>query len=233
MCTISNSSLLCSFVSILQVPLCGYGGVSRLEVGGVGPSPSTGAPEGPKEEGGSGQSSCLDIGEVKAGRGIKFNVLLYNSGPRAAFVRATCCGLDSHAPLPDTHAHLVPSRVVILPHSTQELPLFYRPGRAEEEKCRVGKSPVARLVLQSGDELMRQRLVWAIRKGVEEGAGDGAESRTLLTPTSREFVKEFTQRSKTASGTSVPLCSSGSDPLRKGQPPNKGHTSPIAVQWNP
>ncbi len=187
-----------------KVPLCGYGGVSRLEVGGVIPSPSS-VPPPPGSGEGSGGQSCLDLGEVRAGQGIKLNVLLYNSGPRAAFVHAACCGLEGgHAPFPDSHAHLVPSRVVIAPHSTEELPLFYRPTKAEEEKCRVSKSPLARLVLEFGDEVVRQRLVWAVRKEVEEGGGEGEGEgrapRTILTPTCREFVKEFTQHAKIASG---------------------------------
>lgn len=167
----------------MQLPLCGYGGVSRLEVGGASSSSTNG-------------QSCLDIGEVKAQRGIKLKVLLYNSGPRAAFVWATCCKLDSSTPLPDSHAHLMPSHMVIPPHSTEQLLLFYRPDQAEETKCRVNKSPLARLLIATGDELVRQRLVWAMggKGGPGEGQLEGVSSAC------KEFVKEFSHQEKVISG---------------------------------
>lgn len=149
----------------------------------------------------SGAGLSLEVGEVKAGRGIKFKVLLYNSGPRATFVRVTCCKLETQQQqqlqqLPDNHAHLAPSRAVIGPHSTQEVQLFYRPTPADEEKCRVssdgggGKTPLALLRLESGDELMRQRLVWADAEG-------GAR---ITDPTCSNFLADFafSQPRKTA-----------------------------------
>lgn len=166
----------------LQVPLCGYGGVSRLEVVGAGPTPNSAL-----------DAACaLDLGEVTAKRGIKFKVQLYNSGPRAAFVQATCCSLDDHTPLPENRAHLIPSRAVLAPHSTQELQLFYRPDQSEEEKCRVRRNPLALLKIQSGDELVRQHLSWSLREG-----------RGSRISTYNEFVRDFPQQKKSLSGKGV------------------------------
>lgn len=162
----------------VQLPLCGYGGASSLEVVGVSSS--------------NDGRSCLELGAVKVACGIKLKVLLYNSGPRAAFVRATCCKLESSTPLPESHAHLVPSWSVIAANSTQEVVLYYRPDPGEEEKCQVGKTPLALLRVQSGDELMRQRLVWA------DGEGRGK----VLDPTCKQFVSDFPQQKKSSPASS-------------------------------
>lgn len=161
-----------------QIPLCGYGGVSNLEVGGVSSTPH-------------GQS-CLDVGELVAQQGIKMKLLLYNSGPRAAFVRARCCKLESSSPMLDNHAHLKPSHLVIAPHSTEELLLFYRPDLTEETKCKVSKSPLAHVLLESGDELVRQRLVWGV-KGEGKPVNPSSSSH-------KDFTKDFTHQEKATSG---------------------------------
>lgn len=135
--------------------------------------------------------SCLDIGEVVAQQGIKMKVLLYNSGPRAAFVRATCCKLESSTPMPDSHAHLKPSHLVIAPHSTEQLLLFYRPDQTEEAKCKVSKSPLAHMLLETGDELVRQRLIWG-----QKGEG----KQTNRSSTHDDFTKDFTHQEKATSG---------------------------------
>ena len=163
----------------LQVPMCGYGGASKLEVGGVSSSPS-------------GQP-CLDLGTVEADRGIKLKVLLYNSGPRAAFVHATCCHLESSTPLPDSYAHLVPSQVIIPSHSTQEVLLYFKPDEEDVKKCRVGKNPLALLKIQSGDELVRQRLVWANEEG---GGKEGGRECKVLDPACKQFLMGFSQQKK-------------------------------------
>lgn len=158
--------------------MCGYGGASKLEVGGVSSSPE-GRP-------------CLDLGAVETDRGIKLKVLLYNSGPRAAFVHATCCHLESATPFPDSHAHLIPSRVVVAAHSSQELLLYFKPDKDDAEKCRVSKSPLALLKIQSGDELVRQRLVWANEEGEE---GEGGKGK-IVDPTYKQFLTGFSQQKK-------------------------------------
>ena len=162
--------------------------MSRLEVVGAGPSPNSAL-----------DTACaLDLGEVKAKRGIKFKVQLYNSGPRAAFVQATCCSLDDHAPLPENHAHLIPSRAVVAPHSTQELQLFYRPTQSDEDMCQVSKNPLALLKIQSGDELVRQQLSWSLREGRGSRVSTGYN----------EFVTNFPQQKKSLSGKTITMCCS-------------------------
>lgn len=142
----------------------------------------------------NGQSS-LDLGTVKAGCGIKLKVLLNNSGPRAAFVHATCCKPESSTPLLDSHAHLIPSRVVVAAHSTQELLLYYRPDQHEEQKCRVSNNPLALLRIQSGDELMRQHLV----RANEEEEGEGGRKGKVL---DKLFLTGFSQQKKAPSASS-------------------------------
>lgn len=136
--------------------------------------------------------ACLEMGRVSAEHGIKLKVMLYNSGPRAAFVRTTCRQLDGSTLLPDGHAHLAPSCLVLAPHGTEQVVLYYRPERAEEEKCRLGKSPLACLVLETGDELVRQRLVWGMKKK--------AVSHSDTSPTHEEFTSDFTHQEKATSG---------------------------------
>lgn len=142
-----------------------------------------------------GGQSSLDLGAVKAGCGIKLKVLLYNSGPRAAFVKAACCKLESSTPVPESHAHLVPSRSVIAANSTQEVLLYYRPDQEEGRKCRVGKNALALLRVDSVDELMRQRLVWADG----EGRGKGGQ---VMDPTCRQFLSDFPQHQKSSPASS-------------------------------
>lgn len=136
------------------------------------------------------------MGQVTCGRGIKLKISLHNSGPRPAFVRATCRQLDDDAPLSDSHAHLKPSHLVVGAHGSEELVLFYQPDSAEEDRCRKGACPLARLVLESGDEVVRQRLVW-------EGKGAGLAAR--VSAPHREFVGEFAHQEKSASGEEAAL----------------------------
>ena len=131
------------------------------------------------------------MGQVAADQGIKLKVSLYNSGPRAAFVRASCCKLESHTPLPDSHAHLKPSHLVIAPHSTEQLLLFYRPDEAEETKCKLSKSPLAHILLETGDELVRQRLVWGLK-------GEGTLAR--VSSDHQDFTRDFTHQEKATAG---------------------------------
>ncbi len=141
----------------------------------------------------------LDIGEVKCGRGIKFKVLLYNSGSRASFVQVQCHSLDNSAPLLDSHARLVPPHLVIRPHSTGQIQLFYRPDQGEEDNCSVSKSPLSYLVVRTGDEVMRQLLVksTAQNRGVST---DQRRGRKSVSTRNKEFVKEFSDQDLVPTG---------------------------------
>ena len=174
--------LLLKYTIFLKVPLCGYGGISRIEVGGIKFSPESG--------------HQLDIGDIRHSVNKKVKVLMYNSGPRACFVHATCQELNGHTPLPDTHAHISPSILVIPAHSTGEVCLFYRPSKAEEEKCVRPGTPLARLVLQSGDECVRHKLM----RAVMGGAGDARQLK--VSNAISNFVKDIPSQDKADTGLS-------------------------------
>ena len=141
----------------------------------------------------------LDIGEVRGNCGIKLKVLLYNSGPRAAFVRAVCQQLEASATLPEHRARIVPSNLVILPHSTGELLLFYHPSPAEEERCEVSKNPLAQLLIHTGDEIVRQCLTRVVKEGREGRKKEGEVFSLFI----QEFVEEFFHQDKVTAGKSV------------------------------
>lgn len=164
--------------------MCGYGGISRLEVGGVKFTPSGG--------------HQLDIGELRLSHGKKVKVLLYNSGPRTTFIHAMWQELESHTPLPDSRAHIIPPNLVIPAHSTGEIQLFYHPNKMEEEKCRVGKYSLARLVIYSGDECVRQKLVQAVKE--KETRKERSSSPTTIVDT---FAKDFPGQEKVVAGMCV------------------------------
>jgi len=106
---------------------------------------------------------------------------MYNSGSRASVVHVSCLELDSHTPIPDTRVHISPSAVVVPAHSTGEIHLYYRPSKEEEEKCESRAAvPVAQLLVQSGDECVRQKLIHALREKRPTG-GRGNKSSPFIT----------------------------------------------------
>ena len=120
----------------------------------------------------------LDIGNIRNSINKKVKVLMYNSGSRASVVHVSCRELDSHTPIPETRVRISPSAVVIPAHSTGEVHLYYRPTKEEEEKCVGAAVPVAQLVVHSGDECVRQKMVHSMREerpGKERG-GSGKPS---------------------------------------------------------
>lgn len=139
----------------------------------------------------------LDLGEVKKGRGIKLKLLLFNSGPRAAFLRAVCHKLDDSVPISDNHIHLAPSNLIILPHSTEEVTLYYRPNQAEEDKCRVSTSALSRLVIYTGDEVVRQQLLKTAKEREEK---TDKEYPPISSGTNAAFIKDFANQEKISTG---------------------------------
>lgn len=164
--------------NVLQIPLCGYGGVSNLTILGT-----TNSPDG---------RQGLDMGEVKGQQGIKLKISIHNSGPRAGFMQVAAYKLDGSAPLSTERAQLVPSCLVVPQHSSAELQLYYRPDKSEEEKCKGQKSPLSLLVIQCGDEVMRQRLVMT--------TVSGDKSAAPVSSVNAKFVKEFSHQETVPSG---------------------------------
>lgn len=61
----------------------------------------------------------------------------------------------------------------------------------EEDECSVEPSSLARLVIQSGDECLRQKLVQAVK---------GKERSSTLSSANSMFVKDFPNQEKVVTG---------------------------------
>ena len=108
-------------------------------------------------------------------------------------MHAECQGLESHTPLPDNRAHVTPPNLVIPENSTGELQLFYCLNKLEEDECSVVQSSLARLVIQSGDECIRKKLVHAVREEKES---------SVLATVNGMFMKDFANQEKEITGVS-------------------------------
>ena len=130
-----------------RIPLCGYGGCSAVEVINARRSSTMGL--------------WLDLGPLSTQQQSTVKVSLYNSGVRAAFLKALCVSLgDEHelSPLSPDRVTVTPSQCILQPQQIQELNIEYRPDSSEEvTKCSKADTPLARLVLLHGDEIIRQR----------------------------------------------------------------------------
>ncbi len=132
----------------------------------------------------------MDIGDIHQSNNKKVKVLMYNSGPRASFVHVTCQELDGHASLPESRAHVSPSTLVIAAHSTGEVSLYYRPMKAEVGGCVKSGVPLARLVIQNGDECIRQKLMASMEEDAgRKGSGSGAIEKFLKDLPSQDEVE--------------------------------------------
>ena len=166
-----------------RIPLCGYGGASVVEVVNARRSTSKGL--------------WVDLGAVAVQQCSTVKVSLYNSGIRAAFVKALCFPLDEGeniSPLPFSRAGVSPAEFVLHPQQMQDLSVVYQPSSSEEvARCSETATPLARLVLLNGDEIIRQRLQRAMAAGAagsEQAEGeDGRECRLNNT-----FNETFLQR---------------------------------------
>ncbi|CAI8051329.1 Centrosomal protein of 192 kDa [Geodia barretti] len=122
-----------------RIPLCGYGGTSRIEIINVRRSTSGGV--------------WVDIGPVAVQTESTVKISLYNSGSRAGFVKALVLPVDEEeeaATDKGTECHVQT--------------LLRRRGG----KCLEGTAPLARLVFVHGDEIIRQRFQRALRQGVKK-----------------------------------------------------------------
>ena len=165
-----------------RIPLCGYGGSSRVEV--ISARHST-----------TGAGLWVDMGPVTTKKKSSVKISIYNSGSRAGFVKAVCTSLDGGvdiSPLSSTHASIVPSECVLQPQQMQELTLTYQPlSREEVVKCAESVSPLARLVLVHGDEIMRQRFRQFIAgNGPREEEGEEGE-RKLDNKFNENFLRDY------------------------------------------
>ena len=121
----------------------------------------------------------VDLGPVVAKQQCSAKVTLYNSGLRAAFVKILCYPLkesEATSPLPVSRASVSPAECVLHPQQMQEVAVTYRPSQSEETKCSELSSPLARLVVLSGDEIVRQRFQRAAaeRRAGEDDSEEGA-----------------------------------------------------------
>ena len=175
-----------------RIPLCGYGGVSVVEVVNARRSTT--------------QGLWVDLGPVSTRRHSTTKISLYNSGLRAAFVTALCYPLDEEegvSPLPASQASVNPAQFVLHPQQMQDLEVAYQPGSSEEEaKCLEVTAPLARLVLLNGDEIVRQRFQRAVtvgsassKTGEETGQGEdrGATLEGRKTRLANTFYETFLQ----------------------------------------
>ena len=176
-----------------RIPLCGYGGVSVVEVVNARWSTT--------------QGLWVDLGPVSTRRHSTTKISLYNSGLRAAFVTALCYPLDEEegvSPLPASRASVNPAQFVLHPQQMQDLEVAYQPGSSEEEaKCLEVTAPLAQLVLLNGDEIVRQRFQRAVtvgsassKAGEEAGQGEdrGATLEGRKTRLANTFNEVFLQR---------------------------------------
>ena len=167
-----------------RIPLCGYGGSSRVEV--ISARHST-----------TGAGLWVDMGPVTTKKKSSVKISIYNSGSRAGFVKAVCTSLDRGvdiSPLSSTHASIVPSECVLQPQQMQELTLTYQPlSREEVVKCAESVSPLARLVLVHGDEIMRQRFrQFLAGNGPGEEEGEEREGKRKLDNKFNEnFLRDY------------------------------------------
>ena len=173
-----------------RIPLCGYGGTSRIEIINVRRSTSGGV--------------WVDVGPVAVQTESTVKISLYNSGSRAGFVKALVLPVDeeeegeSLSPLPLTQASITPSECVLQPQQIKELSVTYRPSSGEEvEKCLEATAPLARLVFVHGDEIIRQRFQRAFTARGEEGEeeeeeeeGKGGLGYTLSNQFNQNFLFE-------------------------------------------
>ena len=166
-----------------RIPLCGYGGTSGIEVISARRSTSGGL--------------WVDLGPVTVQHKSSVKISLYNSGSRAGFVKALVLPVnesgEDFSPLPPSKASVSPSECVLQPQQIKELMITYTPTSSDEvEKCLEATTPLARLVVIHGDEILRQRFQTACMAGGEEGEGEeGTVEYTLNNQFNQNFLPEF------------------------------------------
>ena len=148
-----------------RIPLCGYGGTSAVEIVNARRSTSEGL--------------WVDLGPVVTHKDSTVKISLYNSGTRAAFVKALCFHLDNGenvSPHPLPPADVIPAECVLLPQQMQELSVVYHPTSGEDvAKCSEKTAPLAQLVLLHGDEIVRQRFQRAMAASGDKETGEGED----------------------------------------------------------
>ena len=166
-----------------RIPLCGYGGTSRIEIINVRRSTSGGV--------------WVDVGPVAVETESTVKISLYNSGSRAGFVKALVLPVyeeegESLSPLPLSQASITPSECVLQPQQIKELSVSYRPSSGEKvEKCLEATAPLARLVFIHGDEITRQRFQRAFAARGEEGEEEEEGRGRLGYALSNQFNQNF------------------------------------------
>ena len=161
-----------------RIPLCGYGGASSVEIVNARRSISKGL--------------WVELGPVALQQQSSVKVSLYNSGVRAAFVKALCLPLENRedtSPLPLSLANVTPSECVLQPQQMQDLTVVYQPSSTEEvTQCAETVSPLSRFIVMHGDEISRQRFQRAMASSSDEVV---PQRCPLSKDFNREFLKHF------------------------------------------
>lgn len=141
-----NSSLVLRTVNgttKFVIPLSGYGGASNLDINGAKKL---------------NDQFWIDIGEVYLGKRNVVNVMLRNSGSRAAFVSLKCFSdITARLEYPDTHVTITPNNFVLTEKASEQVNIFYQPLKNHALKSQEGTFTCAHLVIYSGDEVMRSQ----------------------------------------------------------------------------
>eukprot|EP00731_Ephydatia_muelleri_P026161 Em0018g261a len=122
-----------------KIPLCGYGGTSDVELVNI-----------PKSSGGY----LLDLGQDRE---------LHCEG--AMLPRYVQFG-ESSSPLPPSQVAVSPAEFILPPQASKELVVIFT---GEPKPSAPPGSPLAQLVFFTGDEIVRERFVRAMSKGLQLG----------------------------------------------------------------
>lgn len=171
----ANSSLVLRTLDGMNkfvIPLSGYGGKSQLDISGANNLRN---------------QYWIDMDEVYLGKKNVMNLMLRNSGSRAAFISIKCYSdITARLEYPDTHVCITPNNFVLKEKVSTQITLSYQPLQDHAKKLQEGSYTSAHLVIYSGDEVLRK----TYRKHIK-GIHGNQILKNLDTPfTNEENVKE-------------------------------------------
>ncbi|XP_070188282.1 centrosomal protein of 192 kDa-like isoform X2 [Littorina saxatilis] len=167
-----------------SIPLVGYGGCSVLALSGACLTNSG--------------HRWLELGSLTAGHNIMREIVLTNSGVRAAFVRASAFfDLMCKQPVPPGRVAVEPNNFVLAAGCSTKVMVAMSPTERETTLVKDRKEVVAVIRFQHGDEVMRQKYQRASER-------DGAGEQHLLHAAFRQHFTNQTQDAVILEGQAIP-----------------------------
>ncbi|XP_025115958.1 centrosomal protein of 192 kDa-like [Pomacea canaliculata] len=127
-----------------SIPLAGYGGRSVLTLSGACLT--------------NYNQRWLELGPLSVGHNIMQDIVLTNSGVRAAFIKASSFyDMACREPVIPGRVAVEPNNIVLAPGSSVKVMVAISPSKRERDMVKERKEMIAVVRFQHGDEVMRQK----------------------------------------------------------------------------